>query len=261
MRMLRFINRLVGFFKSPAQKPELSFSKMQTYRECPYRYYLSYVERWHAPPTPHSSLGHSIHKTLERFHQVNGTSMEDLMQAYTECWEHEGFSDPTEEMLFYERGEHILRNYYEQNSKRTSRILAMEKDFSIDLKFCTLRGIIDRIDRLPDGTIELIDYKTHKQMWKNKAIRNDLQLTIYKYACSRALGLQPGTLSYYFLSHNKKVSTTRDKNDERMMLSMLKETAGKINRQEYQPRFKFCWKCDFKERCRHANKKNSPDRH
>lgn len=243
------------------EKPELSFSRVRTYQECPYRYRLIYLQRLHAPPTPYSALGSSIHSALELYHTRKGASWDDLFQAYNDGWEHDGFADPQQEMEFYRRGEEILKKYFQNDRDRNSEILFSEKDFRLDLKFCFLRGIIDRIDRLPGGKIEILDYKTHKQMWKKKDIQQDLQMTIYSYAYKKQFGRSPDILSYYFLSHEKKISTERGKKDEKDMLNLLKEVSRGINKNVFPPKFKYCWKCDFKGRCEHANKKNSSDHH
>ncbi|MFA6115580.1 MAG: double-strand break repair protein AddB [Sphingomonas sp.] len=42
------------------------------------------------------------------------------------------------------------------------QVLAVEKDGKIDIAGVTLTGKFDRIDRLPDGTLSVIDYKTGK---------------------------------------------------------------------------------------------------
>ena len=52
----------------------------------------------------------------------------------------------------------------------------------------TIRGSIDRIDRLPSGGIEVIDYKTGR-MTSQKGVDESLQLSIYALACRDALGL------------------------------------------------------------------------
>ena len=49
-------------------------------------------------------------------------------------------------------------------------------------------GSIDRIDRLPSGGIEVIDYKTGR-VSSQKGVDESLQLSIYALACRDALGL------------------------------------------------------------------------
>ena len=59
-------------------------------------------------------------------------------------------------------------------------------------------GMIDRIDRLPSGGIEVIDYKTGK-LSSQKGVQESLQLSIYALACRDALGLgTPEKVTLYF---------------------------------------------------------------
>ena len=72
-------------------------------------------------------------------------------------------------------------------------MLAVEQRFRFELDATTLTGYIDRIDRLPDGHLRLIDYKTSKSAMKQDEAEQDLQLALYALACRevpelRALG-------------------------------------------------------------------------
>ena len=70
-------------------------------------------------------------------------------------------------------------------------------------------GSIDRIDRLPSGGIEVIDYKTGK-ISSQKGVDENLQLTIYALACRDALGLgTPERVTLYFTESATRLSTTR----------------------------------------------------
>ena len=70
-------------------------------------------------------------------------------------------------------------------------------------------GSIDRIDRLPSGRVEVIDYKTGK-ISSQKGVDENLQLTIYALACRDALGLgTPERVTLYFTESATRLSTTR----------------------------------------------------
>ena len=43
-----------------------------------------------------------------------------------------------------------------------------------------LRGRVDRVDRRPDGSYELIDYKTGKPRTEDQ-LREDVQLSLYQW--------------------------------------------------------------------------------
>ena len=70
-----------------------------------------------------------------------------------------------------------------------------------------ITGSIDRIDRLPSGGIEVIDYRTGK-----------VESSIYALACRDALGLgTPERVTLYFTESALRLSTTRT--DEQLDLA------------------------------------------
>ncbi len=68
-----------------------------------------------------------------------------------------------------------------------------------------MRGRVDRVDRLPGGGHELIDYKTGER--KSEAdLESDLQLALYRLAAREAWDLEAGTGSYYYVLDGDKVA-------------------------------------------------------
>ena len=96
-------------------------------------------------------------------------------------------------------------------------MLAVEQRFRFELDATTLTGFIDRIDRLPDGRLRLIDYKTSKSAMKKDEAEQDLQLALYALACRdvpelRALG-EVSELVYMYprqLAHGRRPARADD---------------------------------------------------
>ncbi len=234
---------------------ELSFSKISAYRFCPWKYKLLYVDGMRVPPNPYISLGLSVHKTLEEFHRNGRRNLDDLLDTYNQVWVNEGFQNPQQTMHFYEKGERMIREYYEWLKERKSEIVAVEKEFRFPVGKRILRGIIDRIDRLPDDTYEVIDYKTHAEMWDQARVDSDLQLTLYAIGCAKVLGTEPSTLSYFFLAHNQVVSTQRSEQQKKDAMKEFDVVAGLIEKQSFPPDTAKCVKCDFKFTCKYSVEK------
>jgi RecB family exonuclease len=231
---------------------EVSYSRINAYLTCPWKYRLMYREGKRIPPNPFISLGISVHRALEDFHRRKATSLEELMESYDRSWVNEGFASPQQTQEFYEKGQRMLEVYHRASTACTAEIQHLEKEFEIHIGRHRLKGIIDRIDRHPDGTYEIIDYKTHGEAWKQEKVDSDLQLSIYSLACSRALGIEPKLLSYYFLAHDRKMSTRRSAQQIAETIGLINKVAEKIGRDEFVPNKTHCPRCDFKKICPHS---------
>ena len=243
-------NRLSLLFKPGI---DISYSRINAYQSCPYKYKIIYIDGRKVQPNQFISLGISIHRTLEKFHSKRSPGFEDLIDAYNSSWANEGFSSPQQAYEFFEKGRRMLEAYYKENLDLKAEVLFVEKDFGFNLGKNRMRGLIDRIDRHPDGAYEVIDYKTHNEVWKQEKADSDLQMSLYAFACERALGFKPNILTYYFLAHGKKVTTTRSNEQIKSAVKTALSAAEKIVRGIFTPDKTFCPKCDFKKTCPHSS--------
>jgi len=111
-------------------------------------------------------------------------------------------------------------------------------------------GEIDRIDRLPSGGIEVIDYKTGNPT-SQKSVHDNLQLTIYALACRDALGLgTPERVTLYYTELGQRMSTARtdeqlDAARRNLVARVEPIRAGDFHANPGRP----CERCDFRTMC------------
>ncbi|MDR1433919.1 RecB family exonuclease [Candidatus Endomicrobiellum devescovinae] len=234
------------------QEFKISYSRVNTYLFCPYKYKLVYLDNFHIPVNSDITFGHIIHKTLEQFHGGGDQSRDALFECYDNAWKNDGFKDPQQIFEYYRRGNQMLENYYTSFCDAKPEVLYVEKPFDTNIGKYKFVGIIDRIDKHPDGTYEVMDYKTHVQIWEQERVDKDLQLTFYAYACKNILGFNPDKISVYFLSENKKVYTKRTQDDINNAINTAIDIAEKITAENFDPDLSKCFVCDFRFKCKHS---------
>ena len=143
----------------------LSASDIDTYRICPLKYKFARVFRIPQEPTIHQRFGIVVHQVLERFHQqASGGSLDVLMELFEASWRRSGFGDSDDELQFRERAVAGARALLGARPRvATSEPVWFERCFAFKIGPHLLRGRVDRVDRHPDGSYELIDYKTGKR--------------------------------------------------------------------------------------------------
>jgi len=238
---------------------KISYSRINTFLFCPEKYRLIYIENKYIPLNAGISFGNSIHKTLDHFYKNSLNSCEALIDSLNLCWESSGYETPQEVYVNYLRANEILKDYWRTYGQYRAKNILTEKSFQTEIGEYPFIGIIDRIDENEDGTRELVDYKTHKEIWDQESVDNDLQLSLYCFACKKALGFIPEKIAIYFLSHNKKIYTARNDDKISRAIDLSLDTAKKINNNEFIPDTSKCGFCDFKKMCGYSAAKQTEE--
>ena len=84
--------------------------------------------------------------------------------------------------LFEDNAVEILDGYRKKPENRDCVVWYSEQPFQVKIAGHLFTGTIDQIRKNVDGTLELIDFKSGKQMPGRTAIYNDWQLALYSYA-------------------------------------------------------------------------------
>jgi CRISPR/Cas system-associated exonuclease Cas4 (RecB family) len=234
---------------------KISYSRVSAYLFCPYKYKLAYLDNIHVPASADSAFGHIIHKTLEQFHSSKEQSYDVLFDCYGNSWRNDFFNDPQQIFEYYNRGRQMLENYYQSFCVSKTEILYTEKTFDANIGKYRFVGIIDRVDKHPDGSYEIIDYKTHIDIWDQERVDKNLQLSFYAYACKSVFGFTPDKISIYFLSDNKKVYTQRSQIEINNAINIAIQVAENITIENFDPDTSKCHMCDFKLLCKNSNYK------
>ncbi len=238
----------------------LSYSKMGLFENCPRSYRKLYIDRIPPKPQPFFSFGTTIHETFEHIydpsHPRPRPSLEELLEVFesVRMTLREGYSTPEIEERYRQDGIRQLTLYYHRfiENKDFQPAHSIEDYFEIPCgKYAVMTGFIDRIDKLPDGTFEILDYKTEPTDRTQAEVDKDKQLSIYYWACEDSMDLKISKLSLFMLDHDKKIETTRKRADIQKVVEHVDETAYRmINEKEFLPKKnKYCKSCDHLHDC------------
>ena len=180
----------------------LSYSAISTYELCPAKYRFQYEERLPTTTSPALAFGDSLHRTLHRFHDRPvpvAPSLEELHEMLEGEWVGEGYRDPSEERTYLDHARQVLAGYHRDNAPSFRIPAALEFRFTIEVEGVQISGVIDRMDRIPGGGYEIIDYKTSRRLPPKDRVDRDLQLSVYHLAAREIWGIEPERLTLYFL--------------------------------------------------------------
>jgi len=165
----------------------VSYTQLDTYKLCP-RKFKFYIDRAPQDPSRTTALrfGSAVHKALEfafsNKHDPPATAR--VLDYYRKIMAEE--TDPLV-LTIFQKGLPALEQYLAKNNPREQRTVAIEKKFSMQLTAAhEMVGVIDRLDQLPDGSFEVMDYKTGAPMNAEKLGEN-WQLAIYQLVKMREL--------------------------------------------------------------------------
>jgi RecB family exonuclease len=236
----------------------LSASDIETYRSCPLRYKFARVLRIPTEQTLHQRFGIAVHTVLERFHSDGGETLEQMLELLDSGWRKAGFGDSQRERELHELGRTSLTRYHARLGDQSSEPVWFERSFSFRLGPHHLRGRVDRVDRLAQGTseeYELIDYKTSRPKTAEQ-LKDDVQLSLYALAAREAWQLESSRQAYYYVLDDLKVPVPRGEKDSDAVKDIVLEVGEGILAQEFEPTPSraACSICDYRIVCPVAEK-------
>lgn len=220
--------------------PVWSHSRIETFRQCPRKYYYRYVARVKLPEEPESIeqfVGQRAHDALEWLYQEAGRGsvptagqLVTWMRADWDAGWHDaitmpgGKRPPEEHRRELERW---LTDYHQRHAPfSASRTVGLERRVTFGLDEAgsvKMQGLIDRLAVGADGTWQIHDYKTNRKLPTQDEKDRDPQLAYYEIGVRR---MWPGQverveLVWHFLKFDVSITSRRTESD----LAALRESA------------------------------------
>lgn len=193
---------------------KFSYSKLNTYEQCGWKYHLTYDEGHFIPfnsiATEIGSLIHaceeSIARTLQAGQKPDYDALREMLQkgtpklagldAIRDKYREDYFATDEKGGSYYSRivdymenGIYRLENYLAANP--TFVVYGMEQFFSVSYRGHVLSGYIDRIFYDPaTETYYVEDIKTKNKPFRDADVITPLQFVVYVYALAENLGIE-----------------------------------------------------------------------
>ena len=245
-----------------------SYSSLSTYQTCPLRYKYQEIDKIKGKKSKEQIFGTIVHKALNYMFTRSPLfpTLDEVLDSFSKNWDAgKDALDITdaEKNFFLENGRNIIKKFFLKNQPWNFNILDLESRFEVLLEdpetkeIHVLAGIIDRIDKLGEGSYEIIDYKTSRRMPSQDILDKNLQLSIYHLGLiKRWPHISPGEvkLSLYFLEHGEKISTKRNADALEATKGELLNTIREIKEKEKSALFpplagSWCAWCPYRKIC------------
>lgn len=245
---------------------KFSFSQFAAYASCPLQYKFAFILKIPAATKNQFIFGQLIHHSLYEFllpflNGAQGTlfndkkplvlKKKDLLDIYHNNFTPDNWETSEDRDKYKIEGEKNLNLLFDNYlGLDVPNILCLEKSFTIKINNEVVKGTIDRIDRLSDGTYEIADYKTGNPKEK-LAYEDKKQLLLYQIVAEELLGLKISSLAFYYLRDGSKAAfVAKDKELEKFKLE-IREIIKEIKAYNFVPKPEehVCKFCDFNSIC------------
>ncbi len=260
----------------------LSYSSYRTYLECPLRWKYLYIEKRAELPKGYFTFGRVVHSVLEELvrplvvpaaRRRGGTdaqttlqdwsdapfpapgrartlSPKELLALYDRTWSSEGYGSKEEEARYRALGRTLLLGYRDLLERRPPEPVGVEEHLETRWDGIPIHGYIDRIDRTPAGGLEIVDYKTSRELSHEDAKESD-QLAIYQVLVEANYREPVERLT---LVHLRSLTPLETPPRARRVLEPLHTRLGDvvdgIREQAFEPTpGRHCTRCDFRSIC------------
>ncbi len=197
--------------------PALSPSRANDFRQCPLMFRLRVVDQIPEPPSSAATLGTLVHSVLERLFDLSAAerTQEAAIALLAPEWRTMLDKDP--DLASLHDSPEAERTWLEDAAGRVATYFTMENPQRLEPaareEFVEwqledgplLRGIIDRVDVAPDGSIRVVDYKSGKSPSPQYGAQAKFQMRFYALLVERLRGRRASVLQLLYLRDGQTV--------------------------------------------------------
>jgi putative RecB family exonuclease len=208
-----------------ARPPSLSPSRAGDFVSCPLLFRYRTIDRLPEGSSPDAVRGTLVHSVLERIfdlpaaertpaaaHELLGPAWSDLLADSGQA--RDVRDELPDEPAWLDSARDSIDSWF--TIEDPTRLEPLERETYVEALLpsgLTLRGVVDRLDRAPDGALRVVDYKSGRSPGVGHEARALFQLRLYALAIWRTRGVVPKRLQLVYLADRAVVAYDPDEDD------------------------------------------------
>lgn len=221
------------------RKLRMSWSSLNLYESCPYKWKLLADKTLQEPPSHYLLNGMAAHKVIEDISHNKITSRAEIAMCYNEYFDDniKGFRALRAKTL------RALDIFWQYRDAILNKMVDAEFFFKVHYKKYDLVGRVDRLDKFDDGTYRLLDYKTGRF---RIGVRD--QLGLYQMALEQTKDITFSKLGAYMIGENRLIDFEPYNEDEKhAMTTRIERAVDSILNGDFAPKWNRYCPCAFYE--------------
>lgn len=236
----------------------LSATAIRDFLQCQLKLVFRFDREIPSIKNDYAKLGIAVHEALEQFtrrmlHKKSFPDASDYEFAVT-TFMNVATREGLESMSFYKDGKQMVTSFIDKYDP-AEEVLDVEHRFKVSTpEGIPIVGAIDKVVKVNDDTIAIIDYKTSWNALTTWELQDDIQLSMYDLAASIIWPEYSNRILILdYVRIGKPLSTYRTDEDRetfREFLSGIWTQLSKLDEQEIKGRLnRLCGWCDYKSYC------------
>ena len=210
--------------------PYISASRLKVAKDCPLQYQMKYDSpsdnavalRWadsHRDNLQYARLGNNIHNALEEWRRPNpdtGRTRRPILSKLIDLYDSETAKNEVD-FAVYQDGLTMIERWFNERGSAKVKVHSVEYAFGshaapyVMANGTPVFGFIDLIVEHPDGTIELVDYKSQRSLISQAEADSNIQAGIYLAVARELWPNRPLRFTFDLLRYGKVTTIWSDK--------------------------------------------------
>lgn len=242
----------------------LSPSRASSFQDCPLQFRFASIQGLPQPPGFHAVKGNVVHRALElllrlsapeRTREAARDAMSSSRHEYEPKYDFVGLNlDDSAAREFWTDCGRLVDAYFDLEDPATLDDVELELRVEAPLGTFSVRGIVDRLERAPDGGLVITDYKTGRAPRESDVGNKMRQLEMYAYMVRALRGELPSRMRLMYLKDKvvleQQPTDTSMKFVEKRTIALFEAIERACTSGNFPPRRSgLCNFCNFKQWC------------